>query len=294
MKQIGFIGLGHMGNPMAQRLLKAGLKVKVYDVSKPAVRALTAMGAVAATSIADVCHEVDAVITMLQSSAQVNSVCMGKDGIFSHVPPSILYIDCSSIELDATLALHEEAKVFGVHMLDAPVSGGVSGATAGTLTMMVGGAEKDFLQAKPLFEKLGKKIIHAGNAGHGQAAKICNNLMLGISMIAVSEGFNLAEKLGLDLKKFYEIAANSSGQCWSLTSYCPVPNLMENVPANNDYKAGFTAAMMLKDLRLGQHAAESVDAVTPLGAMAMELYSLYVNQGSGEVDFSGIINMLKS
>jgi 3-hydroxyisobutyrate dehydrogenase len=294
MKHVGFIGLGHMGNPMVKRLLQAGLSVKVFDLSAQAISALTSAGATAAKNISDACHEVDVIITMLQSGTQVNSVCLGKEGVFASAPPAVLYIDCSSIELDSTLALHEEAKVFGVHMLDAPVSGGVTGAAAGTLTFMVGGEEKDFLHAQPLLEKLGKKIIHAGEAGHGQAAKICNNLMLGISMIAACEGFNLAEKLGLDLKKFYEIATNSSGQSWVLTRYCPVPNLMENVPANNEYKAGFTAAMMLKDLRLGQHAAESVDAVTPLGAMAMELYSLFVNQGYAEVDFSGIINMLKA
>jgi 3-hydroxyisobutyrate dehydrogenase len=230
---------------------------------------------------------------MLQSGEQVKSICFGKQGLFANAAPEILYIDCSSIELDVTKALHYEALTFGVHMLDAPVSGGVSAAQAGTLTFMVGGAEKNLQHALPILEKMGKKIIHAGPSGHGQAAKICNNLILGISMLAVCEGFTLAEKLQLDLKKFYEISANSSSQCWTLTHYCPVPGLMENVPANNDYKAGFTAAMMLKDLRLGQHAAENVDAVIPLGGMAMEMYSLFVNQGNSETDFSGIIKMLR-
>ena len=294
MKRVGFIGLGHMGNPMVKRLLTAGLQVKVFDISSAAITALVPSGAIAATEMTDVVHEVDVIITMLQSSAQVKSVCYGKQGLFANAAPEALYIDCSSIELDATKALHAEALTYGVDMLDAPVSGGVGGANAGTLTIMVGGSDKGFKRALPLLEKLGKKIVHAGPPGHGQAAKICNNLILGISMLAVCEGFSLAEKLNLDLKKFFEITSNSSSQCWSLTSYCPVPGLMENVPANNGYKAGFTAAMMLKDLRLGQHAAESVDAVTPLGGMAMEMYTLFVNQGNSEMDFSGIINMLKA
>jgi 3-hydroxyisobutyrate dehydrogenase len=293
MKRVGFIGLGHMGNPMVNRLLAAGLQVKVFDISTAAIKALEQSGAVAATDMTDALREVDVIITMLQSSAQVNSICYGKEGLFANAAPGALYIDCSSIELNATQDLHAEALTFGVEMLDAPVSGGVAGAIAGTLTIMVGGNEKSFKHALPLLEKMGKKIVHAGPAGHGQAAKICNNLILGISMLGVCEGFSLAEKLNLDLKKFFEITSNSTSQCWSLTSYCPVPGLMENVPANNDYKAGFTAAMMLKDLRLGQHAAKSVDAVTPLGGMAMEMYTLFVNQGNGEMDFSGIINMLK-
>jgi 3-hydroxyisobutyrate dehydrogenase len=293
MKRVGFIGLGHMGNPMVNRLLAAGLQVKVFDISTAAIKALEQSGAVAATDMTDAVREVDVIITMLQSSAQVNSICYGKEGLFANAAPGALYIDCSSIELNATQDLHAEALTFGVEMLDAPVSGGVAGAIAGTLTIMVGSNEKSFKHALPLLEKMGKKIVHAGPAGHGQAAKICNNLILGISMLGVCEGFSLAEKLNLDLKKFFEITSNSTSQCWSLTSYCPVPGLMENVPANNDYKAGFTAAMMLKDLRLGQHAAKSVDAVTPLGGMAMEMYTLFVNQGNGEMDFSGIINMLK-
>jgi 3-hydroxyisobutyrate dehydrogenase len=293
MKKVGFIGLGHMGNPMVQRLLEAGFSVKVYDIAQAAIQSLVDKGAIAAIDATDAVKEVDVIITMLQSGEQVRNICFGKQGLFANAAPEILYIDCSSIELDTTKALHYEALTFGVHMLDAPVSGGVLAAKAGTLTFMVGGSEKNFKNALPLFEKMGKKIVFAGPSGHGQAAKICNNLMLGISMLAACEGFTLAEKLGLDLKKFHEISSNSSSQSWSITHYCPVPGLMENVPANNGYIAGFTAGMMLKDLRLGQHAAENVNAVTPLGTMALEMYSLFVNKGNKDTDFSGIITMLK-
>jgi 3-hydroxyisobutyrate dehydrogenase len=229
---------------------------------------------------------------MLQSGDQVKAVCLGSDGLFNHARPEIIYIDSSSIEISTTIELHSEAENMGVFMVDAPVSGGVSGASAGSLTFMVGGSEKNFLRAKPILEKMGKKIIHAGDLGHGQAAKICNNLILGISMIAVGEGFNLAQKLGLDPKKFFEISSNASGQCWSMTSYCPVPGIVEQAPSNKNYEAGFMTKMMLKDLRLGQHAAESVGASIPLGTEAAELYSLFLNQGNGEMDFSGIIKML--
>jgi 3-hydroxyisobutyrate dehydrogenase len=293
MKKVGFIGLGHMGNPMAQRLLEAGFSVKVFDISEAAMQPLVAKGAIAAADATDAVKDVDVIFTMLQSGEQVKDLCFGKQGLFANAAPEILYIDCSSIELDTTKALHYEALTFGVHMLDAPVSGGVLAAKAGTLTFMVGGSDKNFENALPLMEKMGKTIVFAGPSGHGQAAKICNNLMLGISMLAASEGFTLAEKLGLDLKKFHEICSNSTSQSWSITHYCPVPGLVDNVPANKGYKAGFTAGMMLKDLRLGQHAAENVNAVIPLGTMALEMYSLFVNKGNKDTDFSGIITMLK-
>jgi 3-hydroxyisobutyrate dehydrogenase len=267
MKRIGFVGLGHMGNPMVTNLLKAGFTVTVYDVSDAAVQGLASEGAIPANSIADVAADADVLITMLQTGDQVKAVCLGSDGLFHHSGPEVLYIDSSSIEISTTHELHREAAKMGVAMVDAPVSGGVVGASAGTLTFMVGGNEKDFLKAKPILEKMGKKIIHAGDIGHGQAAKICNNLILGISMIAVGEGFNLAEKLGLDVKKFFEISSNASGQCWSMTSYCPVPGIVEQAPSNKNYQAGFMTKMMLKDLRLGQHAAESVGASIPLGTI---------------------------
>ncbi len=291
MTHITFIGLGHMGNPMAKNLLKAGLSVTVFDISVTAMEVLAKAGAKFASSVAEAVQSADVVITMLQSGEQVEGVCLGEQGLFAHVKKNSFYIDCSSIDMTTTRSLHEKAKAAGIHMLDAPVSGGVAGAQAGTLTFMVGGTEEHFNQGKIWFEKMGKKIVHAGAAGTGQAAKICNNLILGISMIAVSEAFMLAEKLGLDAKKFFEISSNASGQCWSMTSYCPVPGLVEKAPSNNAYQPGFTAKMMLKDLNLGQQAADSSQAAVPLGAVAAELYTLFVNQGNGDLDFSGIIKL---
>lgn len=292
--KIGFIGLGKMGAPMAHNLLKAGNDVTVYDVMPEAVNALTADGAKAAATIRDVAAGRDAVITMVQTGKQVSDLCLGDAGIFKHIPASALYLDCSSIDIVTTKLLHAEAGNIGLAMLDAPVSGGVAGAAAGTLTMMAGGNEAVFKRAEPLLKLMGKKIIYAGQAGSGQAAKICNNMLLAISMIGVSEAFVLADKLGLDQKKFFEISSNASGQCWSMTSYCPVPGILENVPANRDYQPGFMAKMMLKDLRLAQHAAESADVAIPLGGMSAELYELFVSQGYGDMDFSGIINMLSN
>ncbi len=291
MTQIAFIGLGHMGNPMVRNLLKAGFQVKVFDLMPAAVQSLVSQDAIAAESLADAAQGSDIIVTMLQTGQQVNDVCLGPNGLFAHATPGVLYIDSSSIEISATRELHKIADSMGIAMLDAPVSGGVAGAEAGVLTFMVGGTAENFSRGKNIFEKMGKKVVHAGPAGSGQAAKICNNLILGISMIAVSEAFTLGEKLGLDAKKFFEISSNASGQCWSMTSYSPVPGLVEKAPSNNDYKPGFTAKMMLKDLRLGQQAAESVNAVIPLGAEAAQIYSLFVNQGNADVDFSGIIKM---
>lgn len=291
MTQIAFIGLGHMGHPMTKCLLKAGLAVNVFDLSTAAIQSLTAYGAKAAHSIGEAAQNADVIITMLQTGQQVAEVCLGKNGIFAHAKQNVLYIDSSSIDITTTKELHKTAEAAGIAMLDAPVSGGVAGAEAGTLTFMVGGTEENFNRGKPIFEKMGKKVVHAGLAGRGQAAKICNNLILGISMIGVCEAFALGEKLGLDPKKFFEISSNASGQCWSMTSYCPVPGLVEKAPSNNEFKPGFAANMMLKDLRLGQHAAESVNATIPLGTIAAELYTLFVNQGHANTDFSGIIKM---
>lgn len=290
MNKIGFIGLGHMGNPMAQNLLKAGFKVYVYDVVADAVNALVLCGATAVTALASLAEEVDVIITSVQTGQQVSALCV--DDIFPHFKPGKLYIDCSSIDIVTTRELHEKASSLNIAMLDAPVSGGVLGAEAGTLTFMVGGSQENFERALPILNAMGKKIVHAGAPGNGQAAKMCNNLLLGISMIGVSEAFSLAEKLGLDTKKFYEISSNASGQCWAMTRNCPAPDVIPNVPANNDYKPGFMAKMMLKDLKLAQHAAISVDAAIPLGAITTEIYELFVNQGFGEKDFSGIINFI--
>jgi 3-hydroxyisobutyrate dehydrogenase len=292
MTTIGFIGLGHMGQPMVSNLLKAGFKVHVFDVVSSTVDALSKAGAVPQTSIAAVAEHADVLITMVQTGQQVKDIFLGTDGLFSHLKPNNLYIDCSSIDINTTRVVHDEAAKRQTAMLDAPVSGGVAGAKAATLTIMVGGSEENFLRAQPILKALGKKIVHAGSAGSGQAAKICNNLLLGISMVGVCEAFSLAAKLGLDAKKFFEISSNSSGQCWSMTSYCPVPGIVPEAPSNHDYQAGFMAKMMLKDLRLAQHAAETADAMIPLGAIAAELYELFVNEGNAETDFSGIIKLI--
>jgi 3-hydroxyisobutyrate dehydrogenase len=294
MEQIGFIGLGHMGNPMAHRLLQAGYVLKVYDIVPANMQALVDHGALSTLSVAECVKDSDIVITMLQTGQQVSSVCLTDQGIFANAKNNALYIDCSSIDIAITRQLHQQAQSENITMLDAPVSGGVMGAQAGTLTFMVGGEENAFLKAKPTLEKMGKKIVHAGAEGLGQAAKICNNLILGISMVAVSEGFLLADKLGLEAKKFFEIASNASAQCWSMSHYCPVPGVIENAPSNNDYQPGFTASMMLKDLLLGMSAAKAAHASIPLGHATADLYSMFVNKGNAELDFSAIITMLKN
>lgn len=291
--QIGFVGLGHMGHPMVKNLLKAGYDVTVYDVMPEAIQALVLLGAKPAHSLAELAKDKEVVFTMLQSGQQVKSVCLGPEGLFANMKKNALHIDSSSIEISTTRELHQEAAKLGIAALDAPVSGGTAGAEAATLTFMVGGSDAHYQRALTLLEKMGKKIVHAGGPGSGQAAKICNNLILGISMIAVSEGFTLGQKLGLDPKKFFEIASTASSQCWSMTSYCPVPGIVEKAPSNNEYQPGFMAKMMLKDLRLGQQAAEQVGAFIPLGSEATELFTQYVNAGHGEMDFSGIINMIK-
>lgn len=292
MIRVAFIGLGHMGHPMAMNLLKAGFQVKAFDVMPEAVNALVSEGALAARSVKEAVQGVDIVMTMLQSGQQVKEVCLGEQGFFATAAASnILYIDSSSIEITTAREVHAAAAHQGIAMLDAPVSGGVAGAMAATLTFMVGGQAEHFERAQAVLGKIGKKIVHVGPAGNGQAAKICNNLILGISMIGVSEAFMLGKKLGLDQKKFFEISSNASGQCWSMTSYCPVPGLVEQAPSNHAYQPGFMAKMMLKDLRLAQRAAESAQAMIPLGAEAAELFNLFVNQGHGELDFSAIIKM---
>lgn len=290
--KIGFIGLGHMGMPMALNLLKAGMTVTVYDVVSKAMEEAVKAGAKGASTLSEACAKQDVIITMVQTGKQVNELCRADDGIFKNMDKAGLYIDCSSIDISTSRELHQAAEKLGIAMLDSPVSGGVAGATSGSLTMMVGGSAADFKRAEPVLKIMGKKIIHAGQSGSGQAAKICNNMLLAISMIGVSEAFNLANKLGLDQKKFFEISSNASGQCWSMTSYCPVPNIIENVPANHHYQPGFMAKMMLKDLRLAMQAANSVDAAIPLGGMATELYELFVKHGYGEMDFSGIIKLV--
>ena len=293
MATIGFIGLGNMGLPMAQNLLKAGHKVQGFDVSKAQMDALTASGGTAASSVKAAASGAEIVITMLPAGQHVREVYLGADGVLSAAGSDTLLIDSSTIDVETARAVAAAAEKKGLPMLDAPVSGGVGGAQAGTLTFMVGGSDAAFERGKPILEKMGKTIVHAGGAGNGQAAKICNNMILGVSMIAVSEAFVLAEKLGLDAQKLFDISSKSSGQCWSMTTYCPVPGPVPTSPANRDYEAGFTAAMMLKDLKLAQEAAKAAGAKTPLGAGAEGIYAKYVESGEGPRDFSGVIRFIR-
>ena len=290
--QIGFIGLGHMGTPMARNLLKAGYKLKVYDINQAAVNLLVQAGAQAANSLADLVSGADAIITMLQTGDQVTQVCTGKDGIFTSIASHAVYIDCSSIDFTTCQNLHKQAASAQILMVDAPVSGGVAGAENAALTIMVGGSQAAFTKAEPILNQLGKRVVHVGASGHGQIAKMCNNMLLGVTMIGLSEALNLGKKYNLNMEKFFEIMANSSGQCWSLTSYCPEPGLLENAPSNRNYEPGFTARMMLKDLQLSQQAAKLANVATPLGAEATALYTLLNNMGYSEKDFSFIIRWL--
>jgi len=291
--RIGFIGLGNMGGPMAKNLVKAGHQVKVFDLSAAAVDGLVAAGATAAASAGDAARDVNFVVTMLPAGGHVRAVYLGDGGLLSVAAAGTVFIDSSTIDVETARAVIAEAEKAGMGMLDAPVSGGVGGAEAGTLTFMVGGKEESFAKAKPVLDVMGKNIFHAGGAGNGQVAKVCNNMILGISMIGVSEAFVLAGKLGLDDQTMFDIVSTASGQCWSLTSYCPVPGPVETSPANRDYQPGFTAAMMLKDLRLAQDAAQSASASTPLGAQAAALYGLMEASGDDGLDFSGIIKLLR-
>jgi 3-hydroxyisobutyrate dehydrogenase len=293
MARIGFIGLGNMGLPMALNLLKAGHAVNGFDVVAAAGAKLAAAGGTTAPSLAAAASGAEVVITMLPAGKEVREVYLGEGGVLESAASGALLIDSSTIDVDTARAVASAAQAKGLPMLDAPVSGGVTGAAAATLTFMVGGSENAFARAKPLLDAMGKTIVHAGASGNGQAAKICNNMMLGVAMIGVSEGFLLADKLGLDRQKLFDISSKSSGQSWALTSYCPVPGPVPTSPANRDYQAGFTAAMMVKDLRLAQEAARAAGATTPLGAEAAALYGLFVAHGHGALDFSGIIRFLR-
>ena len=294
MARIGFIGLGNMGLPMAQNLIKAGHQIEGVDVNPAAVARLKAAGGVSVETAKVAAARADVVITMLPSGNEVREVYLGAGGIVEDANAGTLLIDCSTIDVETARSVAAAAEKKGLMMLDAPVSGGVTGATAATLTFMVGGSTQAFTRAESILQKMGKTIVHAGGPGNGQAAKICNNMILGISMIAVSEAFVLAEQLGLDHQKLFDISSKSSGQCWSLTSYCPVPGPVPASPANRDYQAGFTAAMMLKDLNLSQAAAKATGAKTELGAVAARIYSRYTESGEAGRDFSGIIRFIRS
>jgi 3-hydroxyisobutyrate dehydrogenase len=292
MATIAFIGLGNMGGPMARNLVKAGHRVVAFDVTRAALEAARAAGIGAAASAAEAAAGVDAVITMLPAGAQVREVCLGAGDVLRAARPCTLFIDCSTIDVASAREVAAAAHAAGHEMLDAPVSGGVAGAEAATLTFMVGGSAAGFARAEPILRSMGKNVVHAGASGTGQAAKICNNMILGVSMIAVGEAFLLAERLGLDAQKLFDIAAKSSGQCWAMTSYCPVPGPVPSSPANRDYRPGFTAAMMLKDLKLAQEAAHGAGVATPMGAAAQSLYALFASGGRAGLDFSAIIKLL--
>jgi len=293
MAAIGFIGLGNMGGPMARNLLKAGHSLKVFDLSAAAVEGLTAVGATKAESASDAARDVDFVVTMLPAGEHVRSVYLGEGGLIASANKGTLFIDSSTIDIPSARETIAAAEAAGMMMLDAPVSGGVGGAEAGTLTFMVGGADAAFQKAKPILEKMGKNIFHAGAAGNGQVAKVCNNMILGISMIGVSEAFVLGERLGLDAQTLFDISSTASGQCWSMTSYCPVPGPVPTSPANRNYQPGFTAGMMLKDLRLALEASKTAKSPIPLGGQAAQLYALMEAAGEDNLDFSGIIKLIR-
>src|SRR4051794_26587287 len=290
MTTLAFIGLGNMGNPMAANLVKAGHRVNGFDLVPQNLETAAAHGIAVAAAAAAPLAGADTVIPMLPAGAHVLDVY---DQLVPLAAPGTLFIDCSTIDVASARQAHRIAAARQLPSVDAPVSGGTSGAAAGTLTFMAGGAADAFARAEPLLEPMAGRVVHCGDDGAGQAAKICNNMILGISMIGVGEAFVLAEKLGLSHQALFDVASVSSGQCWSLTSYCPVPGPVPASPANRAYQPGFAAALMLKDLRLAQEAAQSAGAVTPLGAAAAQLYALFNGQGGAARDFSGIIEMLR-
>ena len=290
MTTIAFIGLGNMGNPMAANLVKAGHKVTGFDLVEANLDTAKANGASVAASAREAIAGAEVVITMLPAGKHVVSVY---EDIVPAAAKGTLFIDSSTIDVESARKAHKIAADAGMLSVDAPVSGGVGGAEAGTLTFMAGGSADAFAKAAPVLKPMAGKVVNCGDAGAGQAAKICNNMILGISMIGVGEAFVLAEKRGLSHQALYDVASTSSGQCWSLTTYCPVPGPVPNSPANRDYKPGFAAALMLKDLKLAQEAAQNAGAVTPLGAEATQLYALFNAMGQGGTDFSGIINFLR-
>jgi 3-hydroxyisobutyrate dehydrogenase len=293
MATIGFIGLGNMGAPMAANLVKAGHRVRGYDVSAAAIQKLAAVGAEPAGSAAEAARGADLVITMLPAGEHVRQVWLHQGGLIEAVKDAApLLIDCSTIDVESARTVADAAGNAGLEMLDAPVSGGVAGAEAATLTFMVGGSEGAFARGLPVLQAMGRNIVHAGGPGAGQAAKICNNMMLAINMIGVSESFLLARKLGLDWDRLFQVASTSSGQSWALSNYCPAPGPVPAAPSNRDYAAGFMAALMLKDVKLSQDAAAAVESPTPLGAHAMSLYQSVVDAGDGAKDFSVVFRWL--
>ena len=291
MARIGFVGLGNMGLPMAANLVRKGHAVKGFDLVPGNLAKAEANGVTKVASAPEVANDADAVVTMLPAGKDTLAVWGG--GILAAASPGTLFIDSSTIDVASARTAHGLAAGAGMLSLDAPVSGGVGGAEGGTLTFMCGGARAACEKAKPLLECMGKRVVHCGEAGAGQAAKICNNMILAVSMIGVCEAFVLAEKLGLSHQALFDVTSTSSGQCWAITSYCPVPGLVPTAPSNNNYKAGFASALMLKDLKLAQEAASAAGATTPLGAAAAQIYGLHNAWGEGATDFSGIIHLIR-
>ena len=290
MAKIAFIGLGHMGGGMAPNLAKAGHEVRAFDLVPKAVEEAVGKGCTAASSAAEACKGADVVITMLPAAKHVREVYEVE--ISPNANPGTLLIDCSTIDVQSAREVGEALRRQGFNFVDAPVSGGIAAAAGGSLTFMVGGSDDDFEKARPILDPMAKAVIHAGELGAGQAAKICNNMILGATMVATCEAFAMAQKLGLDPQVFFDISSKASGQSWSMTSYCPVPGVGPDTPADHDYEGGFAAALMLKDLKLAAEAAQQVGAYTPMGAEAEELYQRFVDRGGGGKDFSGIIKMI--
>ena len=288
--KIAFIGLGNMGGGMAANLVKAGHDVRAFDLAAEALERAQGNGCATFTNVQEAVQGADAVVSMLPNGAIVDSV-YGAD-VIGHAPTTALLLDCSTIDVATAKKVGEAAAKAGYAMVDAPVSGGIAAANGGTLTFMVGGTAEAFSRAEPILSAMGKTVIHAGASGAGQAAKICNNMLLGASMIATCEAFRLAEKLGLDQQTFFDIASKASGQNWSMTSYCPVPGVGPQSPADNDYQGGFATALMLKDLKLAMAAAQDAGAEVPMGDLAERLYAAFNADGNGGLDFSAIIRTL--
>jgi len=288
--KIAFVGLGNMGGGMAANLVKAGHAVNAFDLSSDALARARDNGCVPFTSVAEAVEGVDAVVTMLPNGAIVDRVY--SEDVIGKAPTSAILIDCSTIDVATARRVNEKAQAAGYEMVDAPVSGGIAAANAGTLAFMVGGTDSAFARAEQVLGPMGKAVIRAGEAGAGEAAKICNNMLLGIHMIGTCEAFAMAQKLGLDPQKFYDIASVSSGQNWSMTSYCPLPGVGPQSPADNGYQGGFATALMLKDLHLAMDAARDSGAEVKMGALAERLYEEFADAGNGTVDFSAIIKTL--
>ena len=292
MAKIGFIGLGNMGLPMAKNLVSAGHDVSGFDLNDTALAELVAAGGTTAGSAAEAVSGATIVVTALPAARHVKGIYCGQGGILDAADKGTVFVDCSTIDTESAREVIAEAEERGQMMIDSPMSGGVGGATAGTLTFMVGGTDQAFEAAQPALTAMGKNILHAGGPGAGAAAKICNNMMLAIQMIAVAEGFSLAEKLGLDAQKLYDISSTATARCWSLNDYCPVPGPVPTSPANRDYEPGFAAALMLKDLKIAMEAAQGAGAVTPMGAQATQIYAMMDMAGQADLDFSGVIKFI--